>query len=344
MGELIGGFIDRVSSGRIGAGKAAAAFALFAVTVACSGGGSDSSASDAAAERIGIDPEDRCDMGFNTETFNETTELVHHHDHNHGSTDVQIDLAEWADVFVDPALGMTPQEVVDELQTDRTKEFYRLHIEEGVLTGRLGPDPWMPMTDSEQCTALADELSQAREVTEHYPTVDDAEDTGYEQGDEYHAGLGVHYQRLGEIDSEFDPGDPEQLLYDGTDDDSSLVGFSYVVATDNGLPPEGFPGNNDQWHNHDDGWCLDSEGVSMAAEILTPEQCAALGGVFVQIRNWYMLHVWVRPGCESDWGIFSAANPAVSYIPNGEELTPGCNTGKTVDDQLEFDQGELVLR
>mgnify|MGYP003527466577 CR=1 FL=1 len=52
-----------------------------------------------------------------------------------------------------------------------------------------------------------------------------------------------------------------------------------------------------------------------------------------------MSHVWIAPGCESDWGVFSGANPQLSVRAPGDtsSVRPGCGTGKTIDDDLAFD-------
>jgi hypothetical protein len=52
-----------------------------------------------------------------------------------------------------------------------------------------------------------------------------------------------------------------------------------------------------------------------------------------------MSHVWIVPGCESDWGVFSGANPALEIRGGGDEWGSGCGTGKTLDDPLAFETG-----
>jgi hypothetical protein len=315
------------------------------------GGGTGNGASDEPADHVHMDDpssriedvtlgpgfEDRCDLGFNTGDFNETTELVGtgEHAHVHGDVGrVSFSLDMWADIFVDENLGMTIPQVVEELGS---KDLYRRHILGGVLTHTLDPDPWTPMTDTAQCDALAGELGEARAAAARYPTVADAEAAGYVQGDTYYAGLGVHYQNWS-FEDPFSAGDPDQLLFAGTDPDSALVGLSYVVSSPGGQPPQGFTGDNDHWHRHRN-FCLDmSNGrVNLASDVLSADECLAMGGSYIQNTDLWMLHVWVEPGCESDWGIFSSANPHLPYMPDGVRLTSGCNTGKTAADPLELD-------
>lgn len=290
-----------------------------------------------AVEGGEIDVAARCDLGFNTARFNDTATLVHHQEGHGDMGDVDFTLEEWADVFVDEELGLSAAEVLDALGPD---DIYRRHVLGGVLTHTLDPDPWMPMTDPAECDALSGELQAAREVTTRYPTVADALAAGYTLGDRYFAGLGVHYQNWDLLGAPgaFDPGRPVQLLYDGTDDDATLVGLSYVVALPGDVPPEGFTGDNDQWHRHRS-YCLDLDdgGVNLSSDVLSPQECAAVGGTFVPNTDGWMLHVWVAPGCESDWGMFSGANTRLPYIPEGAPFASGCNSGKDLAGPLDLD-------
>lgn len=300
-----------------------AAVTVAVVAVSCSGGDGGHANHDASD-----DVSDRCDADLNTAAFNESTELVHHHAHDHMNVgDAGFTLEQWADAFASPALGMTPAQVLDGLAGN---EIYRRHILGGVLTHSLGPDPWVAMTDPAACDRLADELDEARAAAARYPTVADAVAAGYMQGDTYYAGLGVHFQDYASI-GEFDAGHPVQLLYDGATPDSTLVGLSYVMMLPGEVPPEGFTGVNDRWHRHKS-FCLDSANgsLNLAADVLSPEECAALGGSPVSNPELWMLHAWVVPGCESDWGIFSAANPRLPYIPDDARLVSGCTANSVV--------------
>jgi len=318
----------------------AAVVVIAILAAACSGGsGNDASAIDDTGSRIaqmaGVDTEDRCDLGFNTARFNETTELVHHvHDEHPTMGDVDFTVDEWAEVFVDEELGMTVDEVVDELEAN---DVYRRHVLGGVLTHTLDPVSWTPMTDDHECEALAGELREARAAAARYPTVADALADGYTLGDWYNAGLGVHYQNFGYIDV-FEPAQPAQLLFDGTDDDSILVGLSYVVSAPGDVPPDGFTGDNDRWHRHGT-WCLDVDrgGVNLGTDVLSEDECAGLGGSITPNPGLWMLHTWVVPGCESDWGTFSGANPRLPYLPDGVAFASGCNSGATLADPLDLD-------
>jgi len=69
---------------------------------------------------------------------------------------------------------------------------------------------------------------------------------------------------------------------------------------------------------------------------VTARQCAIARGAFMAITGW-MVHAWVVPGCESDWGMFSGANPRLPYLPGGATLTSGCNSGRSTTDRLQLD-------
>ena len=307
----------------------AVAVAVAVLAAACSGGGGNDASASADSVR-------RCDLGFNTARFNEVNEDVDHSQAHvpHGRIgEVEFTLEQWADVFADDELGTTVEGVIADVTAD---EIYRRQVLGGVLTHSLAADPWMPMAHSATCDELAGELQAARDVVMKYPTVADAVAGGYTLGDRYFAGLGVHFQNW-DLLGGFDPGQPVQLLYDGTDPDSSIVGLSYVVSSPGDTPPAGFAGDNDQWHKHNS-FCLDADSVNLSSDVLTSAECAELGGSHVLNPDGWMLHAWVVPGCESDWGLFSGANPRLPFIPEGVPFASGCNSGKTVAEPLVVDE------
>jgi hypothetical protein len=306
-----------------------------------------------------LDVTGRCDLGFNTVAFNDAGVMAHMHHDEHMDMDmddhmdmsmdddesvsamdadmanpsgrVDFTLEDWAATFTDQDLGMTVDQVVDAVGAN---DIYRRHVLAGVLTHTLGPDPWAPMADGAQCDALAAQLVRAHHAAERYPTVAAAESAGYTLGDSYNAGLGVHYQNWNLL-GPFDPDRPLELLYDGTEPGSRLVGLAYVVLQEGDDPPEGFVGDNDHWHRHHT-FCANSTAYNFATDILSADECAALGGNLIRNDSW-MLHTWVVPGCESDWGMFSGANPRLPYLPEGVSLAPGCNSGDSLADPLELD-------
>jgi hypothetical protein len=61
---------------------------------------------------------------------------------------------------------------------------------------------------------------------------------------------GHHRRQKWAVYGDFDPAHPVELLFDGTNDNSGLVGLSYVAAHPGDEPLAGFTGPNDLWHRH----------------------------------------------------------------------------------------------
>lgn len=171
-----------------------------------------------------------------------------------------------------------------------------------------GPSKQVPL-DQATRLALADQQAVARTVAAKYPTVADATKAGYRMSTPYVPCIGAHYTNIGLV-ARFDPATPSELLYDGTQPGSKLVGLSYLVYHPGGAP-EGFPGPNDAWHQHNanGGLCFNRSAVVVAGEESTPEQCAALGGIKRELTDVWMLHDWVVPGWECSWGVFAPECP-----------------------------------
>jgi hypothetical protein len=88
-------------------------------------------------------------------------------------------------------------------------------------------------------------------------------------------------------------------------------------------------------------------GKVVGGSTTTEEQCTALGGRKAQAGGaGWMNHVWIVPGCESDWGLFSGANPELKVgmeNRSGEPGSSGCLSGKTMDDALTFEGGDTIV-
>ena len=294
--------------------------------------GHDHGAGAAAAE---VDPEDRCDLGFNTAAYNEVSVPGLPHAHDDG-TQVDFTIAEWADVFVDPADGIPPG-VVAAFVEDRP--LLRDGILSGGITHTLEPDPWNPLTDPDECDALADELTRAKEVAATYPTIAEAEAAGYRKVTTYYPGIAAHYMNYSYVDGDFELEKPEMLLYDGDGPTAGIVGLSYYIMKDGDEEPtEGFTGDNDHYHRHV-GLCF-REGVVAAGSSTSEEDCGAIGGSKSDGTAGWMSHVWITPGCESDWGVFSGANPAITVrgLDTSAPTETGCGTGETMAGALAFDE------
>ena len=205
-----------------------------------------------------------------------------------------------------------------------------------------GPQRWTAMTDQSQCDALAAELDRAREVALAHPTPKDAVEAGYTRVTGYVPGIAAHYMNFSYVDDEFDLEKPEMLLYDGTDDDSSILGLSYYITMGAEVEPtQGFTGDQDAYHVHA-GLCIGADGV-IGDSTTTEEDCAARGGTKPLGSGNWMSHAWVVPGCESPWGVFSSANPLldVALTRSSGEDGGGC-AGSGVLDRYDLEPGSTA--
>ncbi len=180
-------------------------------------------------------------------------------------------------------------------------------LDKGEGHNERGPSPQKPLTEAERLT-LIEQQAQARAVALEFPTVASAEAAGYHQSTVYVPCIGAHYTNA-RYAGAFDVAHPSELLYDGTEPDSRIVGLSYLVFSPGGAP-EGFAGPNDFWHTHsaNGGLCIKG-GIVVGAEDTSEEECAARGGKKVGLKGVYMVHNWVVPGWECSWGVFAGECP-----------------------------------
>lgn len=157
--------------------------------------------------------------------------------------------------------------------------------------------------------ALEAQQELARGVAYKYPTVKEAEAAGYRQSTAFVPCIGAHYTNISLVVG-FDPAKPSELLYDGTAQDSKIVGLSYLSFHPGG-PPEGFAGPNDRWHQHNQngGLCFGKSGGVIGGEAQTKEECAAIGGQKRELTDIWMVHDWIVPGWECTWGAFAGECP-----------------------------------
>src|SRR5438105_5270850 len=156
--------------------------------------------------------------------------------------------------------------------------------------------------------ALESQMAAARSVALRYPTVKEALAAGYVKSTPFVPCIGAHYTNVPKA-ARFDPSDPSELLYDGTEPNSKIVGLSYLVYHHDG-PPPGFAGPNDYWHQHNanGGLCLKGALV-VGDESTSPQECAQRGGRKALLTDIWMLHAWIVPGFECTWGVFSGECP-----------------------------------
>ncbi|MCX7619534.1 MAG: hypothetical protein N2037_01670 [Acidimicrobiales bacterium] len=291
----------------------------------------------AAAQTVSAS--ERCDLGFNPVSFWGEHDMVHGgaHDASHGDgfdhskhnaeehqqwTEKQQKLQELAKQEGEVAAAR----LVAELSNVSDEEYNAFimslaesahnanHSESGDdhggHGGHLGPQAWEPMTDPAECQALANELERARQVALRYPTAKDAMAAGWVPVTPYVPGIAAHFMNFAYVDGKFEIDKPEMILYDGTGPDASVVGLSYyVIHRSETEPDQGFTGPNDHFHRHV-GLCVRG-GMVVGDTTLSEQQCEAIGGK-KQNGSWgWMNHVWVVPGCESPWGMFSGATPVL---------------------------------
>jgi hypothetical protein len=207
--------------------------------------------------------------------------------------------------------------------TDTEGHFHRGPVEQVAL-------------DSASRQLLAEQQALARTVVDRLPTVAAAEAGGYHKSTPYVPCIGAHYTNPMLV-ARFDPAAPSELLFDGTEPESKLVGLSYLVYHPGGVP-EGFAGPNDLWHEHNSngGLCF-KDGIVVGGEEVSQAQCAEVGGQKRTLPDIWMLHDWVVPGWECSWGVFAPEcpelggrvggsawdTPAPGEAPPGVLITPG---------------------
>ena len=164
--------------------------------------------------------------------------------------------------------------------------------------------------DRPTAVVLQEQQALARAVAAKYPTVADAEAAGYHASTTYVPCIGAHYTNIGLV-GPFDPAAPSELLYDGTRPDSKIVGLSYLVFTLvarlTASPVRTITGTS----TTPTAACASrtANGQAIGAEEVTPEQCAAIGGIKHELPDIWMMHDWVVPGWECSWGVFAPECP-----------------------------------
>ncbi|MCU1358536.1 MAG: hypothetical protein JWM89_3954 [Acidimicrobiales bacterium] len=197
--------------------------------------------------------------------------------------------------------------------------------------GHVGPQLWTAMTDQSQCDKLSGELAVARKTALSYGTVAQAKQAGYALVTGYVPGIAAHFIKYDLIDGRFEITKPEMLLYDGTGPTARIVGLSYYIWHEGDAEPtQGFTGANDHGHRHI-GLCSGKGGEIIGDSTTTAEDCAARGGTKDTNSAGWMYHAWVVPGCESPWGVFSAATPV---LDRGTTMGSGKDGGHCASSQV----------
>lgn len=127
------------------------------------------------------------------------------------------------------------------------------------------------------------EINQAKEATSKYLDVTVATNEGFFDASGFVPNMGHHYILPQRIDDTFDVESPEILLYvPDSSGKMQFVAIEYAVPVEDienpGNPPEGFSGNQDEWHLNTD------------------------------LKQW-QLHVWIIK--DNPDGIFAPHNPTI---------------------------------
>lgn len=170
---------------------------------------------------------------------------------------------------------------------------------------------------------LKGQLAESRAFAESHDTVEKAMADGFYNTTNDVPYMGAHFLNSQYIaDGVFDAAKPEGLLFSKRGDpngDWKLVGVWYLIipgmnpgVTDT-LPPEGFAGRLDLWHQHY-GLCT-RDGI--ISENNTAEGCSTDHGNFIGDLRW-MMHVWVYPeGADNPEGVFTYLNANLFDMQQG---------------------------
>ncbi|MDJ0925870.1 MAG: hypothetical protein QNJ77_15070 [Acidimicrobiia bacterium] len=198
----------------------------------------------------------------------------------------------------------------------------RLSREEAVAIARLALERSTPVPESEladhdhdhgsgparELTPAEQELfdeqwAAATDSVPKFDTIAEVEAAGYVLASGNSDGAGVHYVKWSIVDRPFDPAEPSMLLFEELKrgEEMELIAYSYWVSSDG--PPDGFVGEEDSWHRHL-GVCFVNGYIK--DEHVLREQCP---GDWINGMDLWMLHAWVVPGLENDYGRFHNVNP-----------------------------------
>ena len=117
-----------------------------------------------------------------------------------------------------------------------------------------------PPTGDNLLPATRQELARVRTVTAKYHDIIQAEADGYASISFFESGEGFHWENGVQIDANFDPEKPEELIYALVGNHLKLVAVDYFVPSSfEGGPPEGFTGDADVWRWNEEflAWELD---------------------------------------------------------------------------------------
>ena len=293
---------------------------------------------------------DRCDLGFNTQGYNDAIKAGKQHDLS----------PTWAEQFLPYEPSFYKMSFWDKLAYNAAS-FINHDVYRGMAaTGHIGHplvDPWQGMTDPVQCDHLKTQLREVMLAVRKFPTLGAAQKGGYGMRTPYFAGSGAHVVLKGiedDQDYEAQPSVPPSLLYDGMGPNAAVVGAMFGYETTRDMNTQIFDTPNGSWHQHKGlcyvkspvlGWIYpNATRIVLGSEATSDESCKKRGGYKDEASALYMMHVWVVPGCENPLGLFAHDNPRLTTTLNvrsGRSGNRGCGTGKSVHDPLTMQTNEL---
>lgn len=117
-------------------------------------------------------------------------------------------------------------------------------------TADASTDVFLKKQNSHLSSATLKELSLARKATAKFHDIVVAKKAGYVDIHLPLPHMGQHYMNPALLDGEFDPANPEILVYQENESTGKFKLVAVEYAFDNGdyiNPPEGFTGNSDNW-------------------------------------------------------------------------------------------------
>jgi hypothetical protein len=185
----------------------------------------------------------------------------------------------------------------------------------------------------DDCLLVSAQFDLVSAYLRHFTSEGLAEDEGWHQVVPYAAGMGTHHADFSGLppnwldspqfdrndptfpgtthDEVFDPTRPEYLMFDGNRRNARLTGMAWWVKTTDGHPPEGFPGDNDVWHQHPH-TCIHRTAFTYLGENRSDADCAASGGINLDLSHWWMLHAWILPEWEVRKDVFQNHHPCLT--------------------------------
>jgi len=164
----------------------------------------------------------------------------------------------------------------------------------------------------DDCQTVVSMLNSAADYASQFPTVAAAKAAGWVQATVWTPGQGIHFADPTRLYGPFNYERPNWLQYNGTASTARLVGMMFLVES-GAKPPEGFPGANDHWHNHDK-LCIDADANPFViAEHVSDAYCTGIGGVNTVVTGQWMVHAWlpVYAGWEAT-DIFNNSHPSLN--------------------------------